>query len=148
MCLVSISCSAQRMFSDVSSIKGVTSIYVGKTMLQLAGNMPIINTGNASVDISDFIKDLTSIEIVQCENSNVAAQVKKICKKVLSKYHFEIITEATTDDMTMTISGVFEKKDKYLSMLFLSVNTNDSPTYILMKGKIDIENLNKSFINK
>ena len=136
------------MFSEVSSIKGVTSIFVGKTMLQLAGSMPIINNGKSSINISDFIKDLTSIEIVQCENSKVAAKVKKICEKTLSKYHFEIITEVVTDDQNMTISGVFEKKDKYLNMLLISVNSDDSPTYILMKGKIDIEKLNKSLINK
>lgn len=148
VCMMSISCSAQRTFSELSSIKGVTSVYVGKTMLKLAGASMALDTDKSAVDISKIIKDLTSIEIITCQNKSVADKVQKKCNNILSKYPMEVITEVTNDDQNVEISGAFEKDGETLHMILISVTGNDQPTYILMKGKINIEALNAALINE
>lgn len=145
MCMISISCTAQRTLSEVSSIKGVTSIYIGKMMLKLAGSSADFGTDQEAVDISKLIKDLTSIEIVQCDGNSVE-KAEKVCSKVLSKYSFEVITEVTKDNQKVEISGVLDKDGKTMSMLLISVVESNELVYILLKGKIDIETLNEALI--
>lgn len=145
MCMISISCTAQRTLSEVSSIKGVTSIYIGKMMLKLAGSSADFGTDQEAVDISKLIKDLTSIEIVQCDGNSVE-KAEKVCSKVLSKYSFEVITEVTKDNQKVEISGVLDKDGKTMSMLLISVAESNELVYILLKGKIDIETLNEALI--
>lgn len=146
MCSFSISCTAQRTLSEVSSIKGVTSVFVGKTMLKLADSSMNLDADKSAIDTSKLLKDLTSIEIITCEDKNVAEKAKKECDRVLSNFPFEVITEVTNDEQNVDISGVFEEDGKTISMLLISVTEPDEATYVLMKGKIDIETLNSALI--
>lgn len=146
--MITISCSAQRTLSDVASMKGVTSVYIGKAMLKLAGSTMSIGKDETGLDISKLIKDLTSIEIITCEDKKIANEVQKKCQKALSKYPMEVITEVKDDGQNVEISGVFEKDGDILNMLLISVTGSDEPTYILMKGKINIETLNTALIKE
>lgn len=147
MSLCAISCSGQRTFSEVSSLKGVISVYVGKTMLNIAGETLDTKSGQSAIDISKLVKQLTSIELIQCENPSVGKKVEKMCENILSKYPFEIITEVSSDDQNVTISGVFKKNSKYLDMILIAVKNNDAPMYVLLKGNISVDTLNKALIN-
>ncbi len=149
MCILSVSCSAQRTFPSFSSIKGVTSVFIGKTMLRLAGTSMDLsgNSVTDAIDISSLMKGLDSIEIIQCDNKTMTA-VKTACDEALSKYPFEVFTEVIQDDETVEISGVPDKDGKNFSMLLISVAERNELVYILMKGKIDIETLSSSLINE
>lgn len=138
----SISGNAQRILSEVSTIKGVTSVYVGKTMLRMAGESMDVSSDRTSVDISKLINELTSIEFIMCNNKNAEELVRKKCDNILAKYPFEVISEVTNDDEKMTISGCYNKNGKDLSMLLITVPS----IYVLMKGKIKIETLSKAII--
>ena len=142
LCLVSVTCSAQRMLSEASSINGVRSVFIGKAMLQLSGSsMPI--TGNQSaIDLSRLFKDLTSIEILSCEDKGVAEKLEKKCRSILSKIPLEVITETSSDGQNIQISGVFDKEGKNLNTLLIAVAGKDDMSFILLIGKIDIVTLN------
>lgn len=144
-CMVSISCSAQRTLSEVSSIKGVTSIYIGKMMLKLAGPTVDIGSDQNAVDLGKLTKDLNSIEIVQCDGKSVD-EAQKVCNKVLSRYQFELITEVIKDNQKVEISGVLNKDGKTLNMLLISVFESNELVYILLNGKIDLDTLNNAII--
>lgn len=148
LCALSISSNAQRTLSEVASMKGVTSVFIGKTMLDIAGGSISICGDQSALDFSKILKDLTSIEIIQCENNEIAKKVQKKCKSILSKYPLEVITEVTDDGQNIEISGVFDKDGKNLNMLLIAVTQNKEPVYILLKGKIDIVTLNNALINK
>ena len=147
ICALSISCSAQRTLSEVASMNGVTSIFVGKTMLKVAGSSMALGDNQSAIDLSKLIKSLTSIEIIQCDNIETSKKVQQKCKSILSKYPFEVITEVTADGQNVEISGVFRKEGKYLDMLLIAVTQNAQPTYILLKGNINIKTLNDALIN-
>ena len=51
MVLITASCSAQRTLSEVASIKGVTSVYVGKPLLRLAGGAAVLEDAQSGVEI-------------------------------------------------------------------------------------------------
>lgn len=142
ICMLSFSCSAQRTFSELSSIKGVSAIFVGKTMLRLAGGMIDFNGSDAleSIDLGGLIKDLDSIEIIECDKEAME-KVQKKCDKILSKYQFEILTDVIQDDQRVEISGVMNKDGKTMNTLLISVAQTNQLVYILMKGKINIDAL-------
>ncbi len=141
--MISFSCAAEKTFAEVSSMKGVTSIYIGPMMLKMAGSGIDLGNGQDAVDLGKLTKGLSSIEIVQCDD-DMTEKVKKICSKTLSKYPFEIITEINEDNQMVEISGVMNKDGKSMNMLLITVTESDELVYILMKGKIDIDTLNEA----
>lgn len=146
MCMISISCAAQKTLSEVSNIKGVTSIYIGNMMLKMAGSSIDFGSDQEAVDIGKLVNDLTSIEIVQCDGNSME-KAEKVCKKVLSKLPLEVVTEVSKDDQKVEISGVFNKDGKTMSMLLIAVEESSELVYIILKGKISIATLNEALIS-
>ncbi|MDE5850857.1 MAG: DUF4252 domain-containing protein [Muribaculaceae bacterium] len=145
LCIMTIiSCSAQRTFSEIASQKGVTSVFVGKTMLKLAGSSMSLAANQSAIDVSKIIKDLSSIEIINCDDIKVLPAIKNKCKKILAEYPLEVITEVTDDGEKVEISGVLDKDGHFMEMLLISVSDDDEITFILMKGKIDVVTLNNA----
>ena len=145
LCIMTlISCSAQRTFSEIASQKGVTSVFVGKTMLKLAGSSMSLAANQSAIDVSKIIKDLSSIEIINCDDIKVLPAIKNKCKKILAEYPLEVITEVTDDGEKVEISGVLDKDGHFMEMLLISVSDEDEITFILMKGKIDVVTLNNA----
>lgn len=145
MCMISISCAAQKTLSEVSSIKGVTSIYIGKMMLKMAGSSINFGHNQDAVDIGKLAKDLNSIEIVQCD-SNSKDKAEKVCNKILSTFPLEIVTEVSKDNQKVEISGVLNKDGKTMEMLLISVKESNELVYILLTGKIPLESINEALI--
>lgn len=146
--LLSITCSAQRMLSEVASMKGVSSVYIGKTMLKLAGASMTITGNQSGLDLSRLIKDLTSIEIISCDDKGVAQKMEKKCRGILSDYPWEVITETSSDGKNIQISGVFDKDGNNLVTLLIAVTGENDASFILMNGKIDVVTLNNTiFVN-
>lgn len=144
---LSLTCSAQRVLSEVASMKGVSSVFIGKTMLKVAGGASMTISGNRSgIDLSKLFKDLTSIEIIACEDKGVVEQVENKCRSILSKYPMEVITETSSDGQNVRISGVFDKEGRNLEMLLITVTGNGDASFILMNGKIDIVTLNNAIL--
>lgn len=145
-CLLTVNCSAQRMLTEVASMKGVSSVYIGKTMLKLAGASMSITGDQSAIDLSKLFKDLSSIEIISCEDKKMADKVEKKCKSILSKLPMEVITETSSDGQNVEISGVFDKEGRNLEILLISVTGNEEASFILLKGKIDIVTLNNAIL--
>lgn len=146
LCLVSVTCPAQRILSDVASMKGVSSVFIGKTMLKLAGASMTITGKQSGIDLPSLFKDLTSIEIITCDNNGVAEKVERKCKSILSNYQMEIITETSSDGQNVQISGAFDKDSRYIETLLIAVTGNVQASFILMRGKIDIVTLNNAIL--
>lgn len=147
-CLMAFTCPAQRMLSEVASMKGVSSVFIGKTMLKLAGSSMAITGKRSGLDLSRLFKDLISIEIISSDDKSVARIMEKKCKSILSCYKWELITETSSDGQNIQISGVFDKDGKNLEVLLIDVTGDKDASIILMKGKIDVVTLNNAiFVN-
>lgn len=148
MCVICIPGNAQRTLSKMSTIKGVTSIYIGKMMLNMAGSaMGDIGVHQNAVDLGKLTKNLTSIEIVQCDGNSME-KAEKECRKILAAFPFEVITEVSCENEQVEISGVPNKDGNTLNMLLITTIESDELVYILMKGKIDMETLNNAITSE
>lgn len=148
ICCISIDCFAKRMFSEVASMEGVTSVFIGKTMLKVAGASISIDGDQTGFNISKIIKDLTSIEIITCDEDKNLKEIETKCQSILAEYPFEVLTETSDDGKTIRISGVFDKDEKNILILLISITGNDEASFILLKGKIDIVTLNNALYAK
>lgn len=142
--IISIDCAAQRIFSEVASMKGVSSVFIGKTMLNVAGASVTITGGQSAIDMSKIFKDLSSIEIISCDEKGNMEKIKNKCRSILSAYPFEVMTETSDDGKNIQISGVFDKDGKNLMILLLAITGNDEVSFIILNGKIDVVTLNNA----
>lgn len=142
--IISIDCAAQRIFSEVASMKGVSSVFIGKTMLNVAGASVTITGGQSAIDMSKIFKDLSSIEIISCDDKGNMEKLKNKCRSILSAYPFEVMTETSDDGKNIQISGVFDKDGKNLMILLLAITGNDEISFIILNGKIDVVTLNNA----
>ena len=147
LCAMSISCSAQKMLSDVSSMEGVSSVFIGSTMLSLAGGASMnITSDNSSIDLTKLLSKISSIEIVSSEDRKAAKNLEKKCRDILKQYPFELITETSSDGDNVQISGVFDKEGKNIEKLLIAVTEPDEVSFILITGDIDLVTLNGAIV--
>ncbi|MDE6342734.1 MAG: DUF4252 domain-containing protein [Muribaculaceae bacterium] len=142
--LISLSGSAQRILTEATSMKGVNSVFIGKTMLKAAGASISISGDQTAIDMSKIFKDLTSIEIISCDDKRNVEKVEIKCRRILSAYPFEVITETSSDGKSIQISGVFDKAGKNIETLLIAITGINEASFIVMKGKIDVVTLNNA----
>ncbi len=142
--ILSIECFAQRMLSEAASMEGVNSVFIGQTMIKMAGGSITIDGDNSAINMQEILKDLTSIEIVSCDGKGNVDKLDKKCRSILSAYRFEMLTETSGDGKIIQISGVFDKTGKNLNILLIAVKGSREASFILLKGKIDVVTLNNA----
>lgn len=148
MCILSIDCVAQRILSEAASMKGVSSVFIGKTMLKVVGASISIGGDKSAINMSKIFKDLTSIEILSCDEKGNMEKLEKKCRSILTAYPFEVLTETSGEGKNIQISGVFDKSSQYLEILLIAITGNEETSFILLKGKIDVVTLNNAlYIN-
>lgn len=135
---VSLSCTAQRLFPNLKADDGLTSIYVGKTMLRLAGGTGKL-MGNDNIDIDKFIKYLSSVEIVSAEKKKCINTLDKTLDEYLKSHpDIEIATEIKDDEDDVTIYTVPGKTEDSIGQILLVVKESDEFTVIDLRGDIPI----------
>ena len=144
MCILSIDCLAQRILTEAASMKGVSSVFIGKTMLKVAGASISIGGDQSAINMSKIFKDLTSIEILSCDENGNMDKLEKKCRSILSAYPFEVLTETSGDGKNIQISGVFDKGGQNFETLLIAITGSEEVSFILLKGKIDIITLNNA----
>lgn len=137
-------CFAQRMLSEAASMEGVNSVFIGKTMIKMAGGSITIDGDHSAINMQKILKDLTSIEIVSCDGKGNVNKLEKKCRNILSAYPFEVLTETSGDGKIIQLSGVFDKTGKNLNILLIAVKGTREASFILLKGKIDVVTLNNA----
>ncbi len=142
--ILSMECFAQRMLSEAASMEGVNSVFIGQTMIKMAGGSITIDGDNSAINMQEILKDLTSIEIVSCDGKGNVDKLDKKCRSILSAYHFEVLTETSGNGKIIQISGVYDKAGKNLNILLIAVKESREASFILLKGKIDVVTLNNA----
>lgn len=150
--LTALSSRAQeRLFGKLSKMEGVTSIYVGKTMLRLAGENINILGGTGGWEISKILSKLSSIEVITCEDSKNAEFVSKEMEKIVSSIpNLEILTEVNDNEgdgnSEHVIIYAIQKPDSdIIETILISVMGDDEPTLIALHGKLTPEDIGAAF---
>jgi len=143
------SCSSQvKVLKNAADIDGVTSIYLSKTMLSLAGG---ISGVDGMEDIKPFIKKLNSIELVIAETDATKKKLRAECASVTKNLNGEMLTEINDKDDHVVIYAFNnqDSKKKTDELVFdgLLMLVEDATDYvaIYIDGNIDAKGLVESF---
>lgn len=113
LCLC-LSASAQKaLFNKYSDAKGVTSVYISKAMLSLAGNF---KAGKS--DISKIASRLDHLQILTFERPSMIRTVRKEAVEAFRKEGFEQIMQVKDDGDNVTIYLKTHKNKKNEFVLF------------------------------
>mgnify|MGYP002624924905 FL=1 len=120
---------------ELSGLKGITSVFISKSMLALAGNM------RGKVPVSkESLKKLDGIYIFSAEEETYAAHIKSISQKVLEKKDYELLMNADENGEHMSIH---QRKVKEGLNEFVLFNHNDEgeTNVIIILGDITAKDL-------
>lgn len=139
MVLVSAtSCRAQKEFSDLAEIDGVTSIFIGKTMLKMAGGKAGHFMNDDNMNISKAIEDLTSVEILTTEKSSAMTKVSPMLESKIKSMKAEQLMEVNDDNEKVVIySQPYPGDSTLCSSLLIVTKEPNEINVVMIKGKID-----------
>jgi hypothetical protein len=85
----------QRLFDTVASTKNVTSTFIGSTLIKTMDAQPSIPYLGGS---SDFINEISSIEIITCENAGTITAILPKCEQIIENLGMSTIMESKDDE--------------------------------------------------
>lgn len=146
------SCDAQiKMLKKAAEVDGVTSVYVSKAMLAMAGGIEGIDGLD---DVKPFIKRLNGVEIVVAESVDARKKVRAECMKLVKKADIELLTEINDKDDRVAIYGrkaeigAKDPDEMTFDGLLMFVDDSDDYVAIYIDGKIDVKGLVETFQKK
>lgn len=133
----SVNAQSNDGLKELYSIKGVTSIYVSKSMLSLVKNKSFGHDA-----ISSVVQYLDAIEIFNSDNEESVGKVKTIIDKFITSSGMEILTKIKQDDENVLITGK-SNGTQFTHLLMLIEEDSDELTLINMTGKIPLEKISE-----
>lgn len=131
---LSPSASAERLFKDISSTKGVQTVYVGKALIRMGASMDIDGVG----PVAD---KLDSVEVVNADEKNAVKIVRQALKRVVDQYGLEVLTETVDDDETVVIYG--KENGNILKIIVIAASEPDEISVVAMTGNIPADKLSE-----
>ena len=139
-------CSAKKQFADIASNDDVTSVYISKTMLKMAGSVG----GDLSDDINvkALIKDLDSIEILTCENASKVKKIAPVIEQRIAALKADVLMAANEDNENVIIYGTPDpQNENKISNLIIYTRESGELNLVVLSGTIDMAQVS-SMISK
>lgn len=128
-------------FEAISNYKGVTSVYISSAMLKNFGTSMIGNPG-----IRAIAGNLSSIEIIECENKKFLYTIRNYVKKIADSYNLETLARINEEGEKVSIYG-YSTGEK-ITYLLMSVDDNEEITIISMSGDIPLDKVGELINSK
>jgi hypothetical protein len=140
-----ISAPAKSLVEKYSDMKGVTTIYISKTMLKMFSS---VNMDTRDVNISSVISKLTSINLITSEKSSVVEMMENDFQLIKKDKSYEPLMIVKEDDSNVIIYSKNKTKDIIDEVLILIIDNpkssdNKSATFISLTGNLTAEDLEK-----
>lgn len=137
-CVCQVS-GAERLFRNLKKTEGLTSVYVGKAMLEMAGNL---NLGVDVIDGSDLIDSLDSVEVFNASTTNAIRLLKNETELFISKNKgLEIAFLRESDEESVVIYTDSPGAGLPYSRLLMVVEEEDEFVVINLQGIIPLDAL-------
>lgn len=121
-------------FEAISNYKGVTSVYISSAMLKTFGTSII-----GDPHISAIAGNLSSIEIINCENKKFLYTIRNYVKKVAETYNLETLARINDEGEKVSIYG-YSTGEK-ITYLLMSIDDDKEITIISMSGDIPLDKI-------
>lgn len=128
-------------FEAISNYKGVTSVYISSAMLKTFGTSMI-----GDPNISAIAGNLSSIEIIDCENKKFLYTIRNYVKKVAETYNLETLARINNEGEKVSIYG-YSTGEK-ITYLLMSVDDDKKITIISMSGDIPLDKVGELVSSK
>lgn len=87
--------SPSRLFADVAKMRGVSSVYMGSSLMaSYSQDMHLFGLGL----YSDAVKNVKMIEVISAEDEADVAAVAATCNKIIDAQNLEVLVESTDGD--------------------------------------------------
>lgn len=129
--------TAQESFTDkLGTGKGVTSVFISKTMLSM---MPDMKSNGK--DFGAVASKLDNIQILNSENAAAAAKLKKGCLQIISKNNYNYLMNVSEGSEK---SGIYMKEFGRGTNQFVLLTTDKSEvSIIVLTGKLTLKDIRK-----
>lgn len=129
-------CSQVRVFKELADMPGVESVYIGRSVMMLAGESIVSNVSN-QVDFD--IRNVSSIEVITydgTQSSTLSALLSR-SQQILSGQKMEVVVDQRSDGERNTIY-VQPSDSTYMSFSKIVVLNYDDSDFnlVLIEGKI------------
>lgn len=126
--------SGGRVLERLANLPGVESTYVGPAALRQAYGISKNIPG-----VPSCVKNITSVEVIECTNSESTDQIKNFVRKLIKQRKFEVLVENKEDGEENIIYGGMPDPDSSILKNMLIVNS-DPGEYVLVyiQGDINI----------
>lgn len=147
ICLLAIglcstsACASKKLLPKLKKQPGISSVYVGKALLNMSGASG--GMGLPGVDVDVMGKNLDSIDIISAETASAAKYLRSITADAIDKLDgVELAMERQDDDTSTQIYVVPSSDGSHYTRLILLVNDIDEYTIIDMQGTLPLDALN------
>lgn len=127
-------CAQQRLFSELTSLDGVSSVYIG------SGVMRTIGARYSSYhlrQVSPIVDRVDALEVINAEGN--IDKVRARVKEILKQQKVEAIIETKDADEECTIYVGTEVIDGFRDKLFIITDEGDEYSVVYVRGRIKIE---------
>ena len=125
-----------KFFEKCEKIKGVTTVYVSKAMLQMAGDANVTDDMN----LSAVIKKLNSLEVINAESSASVVELNKL--NLNGKNGYEIMMSVNDDEQNVKI--YMKKMANNTNEYVILVEESDEVLIVLMNGTLTLDEATKA----
>lgn len=142
MAVAAMASSPKRLFADVADMKGVSSTYIGSSLINRASGMSLSHGGSIGYFLPKFTKNLEMVEVIEADSDECDVKVVlNACLEIIRRMDLEIILDSKQDD---SIDRIYVSKPKdaesSVSDCLLILNyDSDSLDLLYVKGEVDLQ---------
>lgn len=128
-----------RLFGEIAKESYVESVYIGKAALSFAKSASVV--GGSIGSLGADIKNVESIEVIECDEPKYIQQVVKMVKKVLDENKFEVIVDSKDGDEISRIYAIISEDSAGASSISSAViesYEHDEYSVVYINGRIDL----------
>ena len=140
--MVAFSQSGKNIYNKYSDCEGVSAVYISPAMFRMMGSLPALSEIEEDVDMTQLVKSLDAMYVLECETPAIAAEMEKEVRKMVSSGKYELMMEAKDDGEKVSIYTV-KKGTQIESFVFLCAEKDGELSFIAIDGNISESELDK-----
>lgn len=134
ICLTAIVAKAETFFEECENIPGITTVYVSKAMISLAGDL---NIESDNMDFNSIASKIDGLWVITAADDK--AKILKSKAKVFSSKEYEKLVSVREDDETVDILMRSLGKDK--NECVIKAFESDEATVVIIKGSFTLQDI-------
>ena len=139
--LAAFSQSGKNIYNKYSDCEGVSAVYISPAMFRMMGSLPALSEIEEDVDMTQLVKSLDAMYVLECENSAVSSSLEKDVRGMVASGKYELMMEAKDDGEKVSIYTA--RKGSQIESFVLLCAEKESVSCIMIDGRISESELNK-----